>query len=80
MPGYAWSRVFFTKGDIDGLERLAISTGLSIALVPLAIFFLNKLGVAITAMNSFVTIAALITLAVAVERVVMPIWSGRTSS
>ena len=41
LPGYAWSFVFFKKGDIDLIERIALSFGLSIALVPLVVFWLN---------------------------------------
>ena len=41
LPGYAWSFVFFKKGNIDLIERIALSFGLSIALVPLVVFWLN---------------------------------------
>ena len=43
LPGYAWSFVFFKKGEIDLIERIALSFGLSIALVPLVVFWLNWL-------------------------------------
>jgi uncharacterized membrane protein len=43
LPGYAWSFVFFKKGEIDVIERIALSFGLSIALVTLAVFWLNWL-------------------------------------
>ena len=43
LPGLAWSFVFFKKGDIDAIERIALSFGLSIALVPLVVFWLNWL-------------------------------------
>jgi uncharacterized membrane protein len=43
LPGYAWSFVFFKKGDIDVIERIALSFGLSIALVPMVIFWLSWL-------------------------------------
>lgn len=43
LPGYAWSFVFFKKGKIDLIERIALSFGLSIALVPLIVFYLNYL-------------------------------------
>lgn len=43
LPGYAWSFVFFKKGKIDLIERIALSFGLSIALVPLIVFCLNYL-------------------------------------
>ena len=41
LPGFVWSYVFFEKGKIDEIERIALSFGLSIALVPLAVFWLN---------------------------------------
>ncbi|GAH43738.1 unnamed protein product [marine sediment metagenome] len=43
LPGLAWSFVFFKKGEIDAIERIALSFGLSIALVPLVVFWLNWL-------------------------------------
>jgi len=43
IPGYSWSFVFFKKKDIDMIERVALSFGLSIALVPLLVFYLNFL-------------------------------------
>jgi uncharacterized membrane protein len=43
LPGYAWSFVFFKKDEIDLIERIALSFGLSIALVPLIVFWLNWL-------------------------------------
>jgi len=43
LPGYAWSFVFFKKGEIDLIERIALSFGLSIAIVPLVVFWLNWL-------------------------------------
>ena len=69
LPGYVWSRVFFGRGEIDSMERVALSFGLSIAIVPLSIFFLNKAGMSITAVNSFLTILGLILVALVLERV-----------
>jgi len=43
LPGFAWSFIFFKKGKIDLIERIALSFGLSIALVPLTVFYLNYL-------------------------------------
>ncbi|MCX8178922.1 MAG: DUF1616 domain-containing protein [Candidatus Aenigmarchaeota archaeon] len=43
LPGFAWSYVFFKKNEIDALERVALSFGLSIALVPLVVFYFNFL-------------------------------------
>jgi len=33
LPGLAWSFVFFKKEEIDVIKRIALSFGLSIALV-----------------------------------------------
>ena len=43
IPGLAWSYVFFARKRIDWIERIALSFGLSIALVPLSVFWLNWL-------------------------------------
>ena len=57
LPGYIWSHVFFKKKELDVLERVAVSTGLSIAIVPLLIFLLNQVfGMKITFTNSFLTL------------------------
>lgn len=53
VPGFAWSFLFFGRGEIDWIERIALSFGLSIAIVPLVIFYLNYLlGVKITIFSS----------------------------
>jgi uncharacterized membrane protein len=61
IPGFAWTLALFEKHEIDGLERIALSFGISLAIVPLAVFSLNYLlHVKITALNSFLVIIALI--------------------
>jgi len=61
LPGFAWSYVFFNKDEIDWIERIALSFGLSIALVPLTVFWLNYLfKVKINLMNVTITISLLI--------------------
>jgi len=61
LPGLAWSYVFFNKDEIDWIERVALSFGLSIALVPLTVFWLNYLfKVKITLTNVTITILLLI--------------------
>lgn len=61
LPGFAWSYVFFEKGEIDEIERIALSFGLSIALVPLVVFYLNWLfEIKINLVNSTMVIIALI--------------------
>ncbi len=64
LPGFAWSYVIFNKEDVDIIERIALSFGISIAVVPLVIFLLNKFtGMKITEINSLTTIFAIISLA-----------------
>ncbi|MFQ6122504.1 MAG: DUF1616 domain-containing protein [Dehalococcoidales bacterium] len=55
LPGFAWTLVFFKQVNI--LERVALSFGLSIALVTLSILALNVLlGFRITGVNSLLII------------------------
>ena len=70
LPGYAWSRVFFREKEVDKIERVVLSIGLSIAMVPLVILFLNKAGMAITAASSFAIVIALTVAALITEKVV----------
>ncbi|MFH1801930.1 MAG: DUF1616 domain-containing protein [archaeon] len=56
LPGFIWSFVFFdNRGErnIDVIERIALSFALSIAIVPLAVFYLNLVGLKISALSSF---------------------------
>ncbi|MDD5127921.1 MAG: DUF1616 domain-containing protein [Dehalococcoidales bacterium] len=56
LPGFAWTLVFFK--DINILERLAISIGLSIAIITLSMLVLNMvLGVRVTGVNALAVIA-----------------------
>ena len=60
LPGFTWTLVFFSGRQISILERLALSLGLSIAVVTLSILTLNRLiGVSITGINSVLTIASI---------------------
>ena len=49
LPGFVWTYVFFKKQD--PLERVALSFALSIAIVPLVVFYANLLGMRITAVS-----------------------------
>jgi len=71
LPGFIISFIFFPKtkefdskdnekGAIDWIERIALSFALSIAIVPLAVFYLNLIGVKISLLNSFLTILGII--------------------
>jgi len=77
LPGFLISYIFFPKtrpyeedkekrekGAIDWIERIALSFALSIAIVPLAVFYLNLIGVKINLLNSFLTILGMIIVAV----------------
>ena len=66
VPGLALSFVFFRRGSIDIIERTALSCALSIAVVPLASFYLNLVGVKITRINVILEVAAIITVAIIV--------------
>ncbi len=69
IPGFVISYIFFPKtrefeenekinverekGAIDWIERVALSFALSIAIVPLVVFYLNLIGLKINLLNSF---------------------------
>ena len=55
LPGFAWTLVFFKQINI--IERIALSFGLSIAMVVLSIIVLNVLlGIRISATNALLII------------------------
>ena len=63
LPGFILSFLFFPKKEsIDLLERIALSFALSIAVVPLVIFYLNLVGLKINLLNSSLTILGIIIL------------------
>lgn len=47
LPGYRLTQVFFTDAEIDALERHALSVALSISVIPLCVFYLQYMGVAV---------------------------------
>lgn len=58
LPGFAWTLVFFKQ--IKVVERIALSFGLSIAVVTLSILASNVLlGVSITGFNSLLVIVVI---------------------
>lgn len=66
LPGFIISYIFFPnkkKEKIDIIERIALSFALSIAIVPLIIFYLNLLGMKINLLTSTLTIAGIIIIA-----------------
>ncbi len=77
LPGFILSYAFFpktkpleskeeNKESIDLLERIALSFALSIAIVPLAVFYLNLAGVKINILNSALTILGIIIVSLAI--------------
>ncbi len=65
LPGFAWTLVFFQHVSL--VERVALSSGLSIVVVTLSLVFLNMLiGVRITGSNAALIITALTILPVVV--------------
>ena len=75
LPGFIWTFIFFSKtkkhGDksvkgIDWVERIALGFGLSIAIVPLVVFYLNLIGVPISLLNSFLTVLGIILISFAI--------------
>jgi len=73
LPGFLISYLFFPKtselekkGSIDWIERIALSFALSIAVVPLLVFYLNLLGLKITALNSVIVVLIIILLSLGI--------------
>ncbi len=65
VPGFAWSYIFFARKNIDWIERIALSFGLSIALIPLSVFWLNWLfNMKINLLNTSLTVCGLIIIAI----------------
>ncbi len=62
LPGYWITQCFFTDSEIDILERIALSFAFSISVVPLLVFYLNLMGIKITAMMVYLCVLALISL------------------
>lgn len=65
LPGFILSYIFFdNRGEkkLDAIERIALSFALSIAVVPLVVFYLNLIGMKINALNSFFVVLAIIIL------------------
>ncbi len=65
VPGFAWSYVFFNRGKIDWVERVALSFGLSIALVPLVVFWFNWVfHVEISLINTWIIVSGITIVAI----------------
>ena len=67
LPGFAWTLVFFHNHQLNIIERIALSFGLSIPVVTLSIIVMNRLvGIRITALNSFLIILVVTIIPIAV--------------
>ena len=77
LPGFAWTLVFFKRLNI--IERIALSVGLSIAIITLSILVAHLLlGLKITGVNSLLIIIVIVIIPLAIyylKRLV----SGRSS-
>jgi len=51
LPGLVLTFAFFGKKEIDIIERIALSFALSIAVVPLLVFYFNLIGMKIDVLN-----------------------------
>lgn len=51
LPGYCMSLVFFKHGEIDVIERVGLAFALSLAIIPLLVFYTNLIGVPITVLT-----------------------------
>jgi uncharacterized membrane protein len=60
LPGLAASFLFFARGAIEVIERIALSFALSVAVVPLLAFYLNLVGVKIRFWPVFTEVAFVI--------------------
>jgi uncharacterized membrane protein len=73
LPGFLVTWIIFPKttsfgshasGGIDWLERIALSFALSIAIVPLVVFYLNLVGLKISALMAFITVTVINAIAI----------------
>lgn len=60
LPGVVLSFAFFKKDPIDLIERLTLSFVLSITTLPLLVFYLNLLGLKISALSTTLVAALII--------------------
>ena len=59
-PGYAWGHVLFGGPRLGMWERIATAVGLSLGLVPLAVFWLSWLvGMPVNLLDTFLVALAL---------------------
>ncbi len=66
LPGYAWSHVLFEQTAIQSTERIVISAILSVNIVPLVIYLLNKTGMPITPLSTLAGVTVSICFAIGI--------------
>lgn len=66
LPGYFLTIIFFPKENkkLDPIERFLLSFALSMAIVPLLIFFLNKAGLNINQINVIIIVVSVLVIEV----------------
>lgn len=70
LPGFILSYLFFKKGKIDWIERIALSFALSIAIVPLFIFYLNMLGMKLNFINCSLAVLEIILISIMIKIII----------
>lgn len=66
VPGMLLTYVFFDENEVDMLERVTLGITLSLAVVPLMMFLLNRMGVKINTLTVFLEIFGLIFLSIGI--------------
>jgi len=65
LPGFLMSLIIIPSGKaMNWMERILLSLGLSMALVPLVLFFVNMAGIKITPLSVSISVCAIITIEV----------------
>ena len=60
LPGFVLTYVFFREREVDIIERITLSFALSIAAVPIFVFYLNLVGMRINLVNVSVVVIAIV--------------------
>jgi len=65
LPGLVLTYLVFGSKQIDFIERTALSFALSISIVPLLVFYLNRIGIKINFLNVCLEVLGLMVLCLA---------------
>lgn len=66
FPGFIWSWIIWKPCEIEEIHRIILAITLSFATVPLFMLIVNRLGLPINAMNSFLTTSLFILVGVSI--------------